>query len=79
MGDPAGHVPLAEVHDGRWRAAPAEAEGVFPVAVGDRARPLHQGDDFPALLRLWPDNRGRFPTGADYAEPLRACQPLLAS
>ncbi len=42
------------------------------------ARWYYNGDDFPALQCLWPDRQGRFPTDADYAEPLRARQPLLA-
>jgi hypothetical protein len=79
MGDPADHVSLAEVPDGRWQAASVEADGVFQVVVGDRAGPLHLGDGFPALQCPWPDKQGRFPTDTDYAEPLRARQPLLAS
>ena len=78
MGDPAGQVPLTEVPDGRWQAASAEAEGVSQVVIGDRAGPLHQGDDFPALQCPRPDRQGRFPTDPDYAEPLRARQPWLA-
>ena len=31
----------------------------------------YKGDDFPALQCLWPDNQGRFPMDADYAERLR--------
>jgi hypothetical protein len=38
----------------------------------------YKGDDFPALQCVWPDRHGRFPTDADYAEPLRARQPVLA-
>jgi hypothetical protein len=61
-----------------WRWGVGRGSGRVPGGRGDSAGPLHQGDDFPALLRLWPDNRGRFPTDADSAEPLRARQPLLA-
>jgi hypothetical protein len=50
----------------------------YPERFG-YARWYYKGDDFPALQCLWPDKQGRFPTGAYYAEPLRACQPLLAS
>jgi hypothetical protein len=39
----------------------------------------YKGDDFPALQCLWPDKQGRFPTDSDFAEPLRARQPLLVS
>jgi hypothetical protein len=40
---------------------------------------FYKGDDFPALQCLWPDKQGRFPTDGDFAEPLRARQPLLVS
>ena len=43
------------------------------------ARWFYKGDDFPALQCLWPDKQGRFPSDADYSEPLRARQCLLVS
>lgn len=41
------------------------------------ARWYYKDDDFPALQCLWPDKQGRFPMDADYAEALRARQPVL--
>jgi hypothetical protein len=72
MGDPAGHVPLAEVPDGWWQAAPAEAAGGFRVTVRDHAGPLSQGINFPSLQGVCPDEPGRFPTDADDAGARRA-------
>lgn len=39
----------------------------------------YQGDDFPALQLVWPDQQGRFPWQPGVREGFLAAQPLLAS
>ena len=60
------------------RAVPHVAHRHYPEHFG-YARWFYKGDDFPALQCLWPDKQGRFPSDADYSEPLRARQCLLVS
>jgi hypothetical protein len=82
-----------EVRRGRRFADGGAASGILEGydvrfhAVARRHYPEHfgythwfyKGDNFPALQCLWPDKQGRFPTDGDFAEPLRARQPLLVS
>lgn len=64
-----------EVRQGRRFSDGESASGILE---GYDVRFLHVGDAFAILQCLWPDRQGRLPTDADYAETLRARQPLLA-